>query len=94
MKSNFPGSNHQSTKFKNRTLVLKILCTRGPLSRIDLSRMTGLSKMAITNIIHEFLGKQIIVETGEMGESTEIGGSGRKPVLLAVNANLSLIHIL
>ena len=80
------GSNQKSTKLLNRALVLKIICTGTNVSRIDISRQTGLSKMSITNIVGELQDEGLVVEqagqppAGKNGSKASIG---RRPVYLA-----------
>ena len=77
------GANHQSTKTQNRALILKLICTGSAVSRIDLSRQTGLSKMAITNLVNELLSEGYVVE-GEGREMPDKGtATGRRPVVLS-----------
>lgn len=85
-KNTILGSNHQSTKIQNRALVLKIICTGTNISRIDISRQTGLSKMSITNIVSELAKEGLVVDQAEQTDSEKngsIGTIGRKPVFLA-----------
>jgi predicted NBD/HSP70 family sugar kinase len=63
----------------NKFIVLKAIATQGPLSRIELSHMTGLSKMTITSLINEYISNGILRECG-VTKST----IGRKPTLLEV----------
>ncbi|MBC7960787.1 MAG: MarR family transcriptional regulator, partial [Vallitaleaceae bacterium] len=56
------GSNHQDTKIRNRSLVLKLICTTSNISRIDISKMTGLSKMSVTNIVNELIAEGYVIE--------------------------------
>ena len=72
------ASNSRQNKIQNRNTILKILATKAPISRVALSKMTGLSKMSLTNIISEFKEEGLVVETGI--DSTATGK--RKPVLL------------
>lgn len=74
------GMNSQNLKCKNRGLLLKLICTNSEPSRIQLSQTTGLTKMAITNIISELL------ESGYLIESTtnRNPGVGRNPIILTV----------
>ena len=52
----------------------------GPVSRIRLSKLTGLTKMAVTNIINELLEEGIVQEVGvQMDVSL-----GRRPVNLDI----------
>ena len=82
-KTTILGSNHQSTKIQNRALVLKIICTGTNVSRIDISRQTGLSKMSITNIVSELSKVGLIVDRAEQANPAMNGSIGRKPVFLA-----------
>ena len=83
------GSNHHSTKLQNRSLVLKIICTRTNVSRIDIARQTGLSKMSITNIVSELISDGLVVE--QTGQTAAKNGSiGRKPVFLSPGADRHL----
>lgn len=76
------GSNLSTIKLNNKSLVLKILNSKGEASRAELSRITGLTKTSITNITSDLLEKGIIYETGTMDSST-----GRKPILLKISKN-------
>jgi len=81
------GSNQKSTKAGNRALVLRMICTaQDSVSRIDLARQTGLSKMSITNIVDELLGERLVIEQSGQPPAKRSGSktaSGRKPVYLA-----------
>lgn len=83
MKQNAPGFNHQSIKSDNRALVLKIIATEGPLSRVDLSHRTNLTKMAITNIVGDLI-EQGLVQEIEKGQDDSASSVGRKAVKLDV----------
>ena len=84
------GSNHQSSKIINRSLALKMICTGTNLSRIDIARQTGLSKMSITNIVSSLISEGFVSERSEPQESQSSGSSGRKPVLLSANTEIYL----
>jgi len=84
---NVLGSNHQDTKISNRSLVLKIICTTSNISRIDISKMTGLSKMSVTNIVNELISEGYVLEQIDPTNSTEVVSSGRRPVNLAPTSN-------
>jgi transcriptional regulator of PTS gene len=83
-KSRILGANNQSTKMQNRALVLKMICTGTNVSRIDISRQTGLSKMSITNIVSELISEGLVVIQPEQTDSSNSSAAiGRKPVSLA-----------
>ena len=64
----------------NRNIVLNLIKSRGPLSRTDIARLSGLSLATVSGIAADFIGGGLVREMGE-GEST----GGRKPVLLRLN---------
>jgi len=74
------GDNLSDVKVKNRSLVLRLLKKKGPLSRIDLARITGLTQPTITNIVNDLLSSNLLREVGISDTK-----AGRKPILLSVN---------
>lgn len=56
------GLNNEKLQLLNRSLVLGIIVKRGIVSRIELVKLTGLGKAAITNIVNELLEGDIIEE--------------------------------
>lgn len=75
------GKNSISSKQYNRGLLLRLIATDVCKTRIELSKMTGLAKMTVTNIISEFLERDIVVECEE--EMTEV--CGRNPIRLKIS---------
>ncbi len=75
------GFNNNTLKHRNRRLILRLLATGRCGSRIDIARETGLSKMASTNIINEFISEGIVCET----EKQLVKGKGRNPILLGLS---------
>lgn len=75
------GVNRDNQKKINRGLVLKLIATGQCTSRIELSRVTGLTKTAISQIVNELISKDYIVEK-EKENTTELG---RKPVGLEIS---------
>ncbi len=75
------GSNIVLVKQHNRTLIMNRIVQEGAISRAGLSRMTGLSKGGITQIINELLKLGLITET-----RSPMGNPGRIPYLLELNS--------
>ncbi|MEA4934715.1 MAG: ROK family transcriptional regulator [Lawsonibacter sp.] len=75
------GKNRSDYKRVNRGLVLKMIATGQCRTRADLVRSTGLSKMAISNIVTELIGQDLVVET----ETARVEELGRKSGQLAVS---------
>ena len=62
------------TRNKNVTTLLRLLLKRDSVSRVDLSRTTGLTKTTVSSIINEFIDLGIVEEsstisTGNVGKS-------------------------
>ena len=64
----------------NQSIVLNLLAERGPLSRTDLARLSGLPGATITRITGDFVAAGLIVEAGPDESS-----GGRRPMLLRTN---------
>ncbi|MDE7244886.1 MAG: ROK family protein [Oscillospiraceae bacterium] len=75
------GKNRSDYRRVNRGLVLKMVATGQCSTRADLVRGTGLSKMAISNIVSELIRQNLLVET-EAGRVEELG---RPPSRLALS---------
>jgi predicted NBD/HSP70 family sugar kinase len=78
------------TRAHNRALVLSSLFHSGPLSRADLARVTGLTRVTISDLVAELSGEDLILETGAMtqakvgkpGSLIDINADGHKIVVL------------
>ncbi|HEY8390265.1 MAG TPA: ROK family protein [Clostridia bacterium] len=75
------GKNSKDLKELNKKLILKLICLNNQLSRIQLSKMTSLSKMTITNITSELINDEWIEESASQPSTT----SGPKPVNLIIS---------
>ena len=75
------GMNHLTLRNRNRGLVLSLIATSGELSRPDLVRLTGLTKMTITNIVSELMEQGLVEE-----RRNEAATVGRSAALLDIAA--------
>ncbi len=75
------GQNLISSKQFNRGLILKLIATGVCDKRVELAKMTKLSKMTVTNIISEFIQQELVTECEE--ELTD--SCGRNPILLKIS---------
>ena len=64
----------------NRGAILRPLLLGGPMNRIVLGDLTGLSSASVTNVVGDLLAEGLIVEAG-----TEESDGGRPRVLLEPN---------
>jgi glucokinase-like ROK family protein len=78
--------NRDLIKEMNRNLVLNLIKSRGPISRTEIARLSGLSQAAVSSIVGSLIEKGLVHEMGA-GEST----GGRKPVLLRINDQAGFI---
>ena len=67
----------------NRLLVFGTLFPRTMMSRADISRHTGLSRMAVSQITQELIDEQFIREAGQQRAS----GRGRRGTLLSIDSD-------
>lgn len=80
------GVNRDNQKKTNRGLVLKLIATQQCTSRVDLARMTGLTKTAISQIVNELIARDYLVEI-EKENTSELG---RNPVRLGISPKAPL----
>ena len=65
---------------RNRSILLSRLFFEGPLSRLELSGMTGLSAATASNVTAELIDERLVVEAGQVESD-----GGRPRVLLRVD---------
>jgi predicted NBD/HSP70 family sugar kinase len=70
----------------NRSAVLRPLFFEGPLNRVVLSQLTGLSSGSVTNVIGDLLDEELVIEVG-----TEESDGGRPRILLRVNPDFGVV---
>lgn len=75
------GKNGNDFRKSNRALILKMIATKQCLSRADLARSTGLSKMTVSNIVLELVEKNLLAER----ESEQNDTMGRNPIKLIIS---------
>ena len=65
-----------------RTKILNQLFVYGPISRIEISRQTGITPATVSEITGSFIKEKLVYELGE--DSSENNKSGRKRILLDI----------
>ena len=76
------GSNLSDIRSQNRALILKLVATENFVSRVDLARMTGLTKTTASKIVSELMAENIICETQIDMPTSSLG---RKPIYLDIS---------
>lgn len=74
------SANLKTMKNINKAQIIQQARMRGPLSRSDLSKHTGLSPATISALVDELLKETLLIEVGE-----GVSNGGRKPILLDFN---------
>lgn len=73
--------NHLLLRQQNLTGILQLLYEQAPVSRIELSRLTGLNKATISSIVSELLSQNLVKELGESQHKR----AGRREMFLDIN---------
>ena len=71
------------TRNKNATTLLRLLLKQDSISRVDLSRMTGLTKTTISSIINEFIALGVVEESSTISN----GNVGKSPTPLHIRTD-------
>lgn len=71
--------NNQYLKTLNKASIFKLVCIHGTISRLELHKRTGLSKMTVTNLVNEFIEAGFLRSGG-----TESSGLGRRTELIEI----------
>ncbi len=74
--------NSQLIKKLNEVRLLNLIRYEGPISRIELAKKTGISKVAVSEIIRRLDDAGFILEIGK-GTSTKRGG--KRPTMIKIN---------
>lgn len=83
------ADNQAKNKVKNKNLILKQIIMSGEISRIALSKYTGLTKMTVTNLVNELCSEGFICEKNEKINNRV----GRNPVMLTAKGGKNIIGI-
>jgi predicted NBD/HSP70 family sugar kinase len=71
----------EQARSHNRSLVLQTLYHRGEMSRADLSRETGLTRVTISDLVAECIADGIVREIGVR----EVAGPGKPPIVIDID---------
>ena len=84
------GISKLDLKRRNRMQILKVVREQGPISRVDISAILGITRAAVTIITNEMIDQHILEEVGEepVNPSGEVR-KGRRKILLDINETCS-----
>ncbi|MBX3141850.1 MAG: ROK family transcriptional regulator [Trueperaceae bacterium] len=66
--------------------IFSTIRSRGPLSRAELSRVTGLSKPTVSSVVRELIEARLVLEHGQAASE-----GGRPPTLVGFNGNAGYV---
>ena len=70
-----------SDKERKNLAILELIRKKGPISRTEISRITDINIVSISNYVKDYIDKKIVVETG-----WDISSGGRRPELVELNS--------
>lgn len=84
------GLNMENIKKNNRSSILRLINSEGPISKKDIAAALELTPAAVTLICSDFLASGLLIERGER-EETQVR-AGRKKVLIDINPDYCYIY--
>lgn len=83
--------HHRSLSDKERKnlAILELVRKRGPISRTEISHVTDINIVSVSNYVKDYISKGILLETG-----CDVSTGGRRPELVELNAkNLYVVGL-
>ena len=80
------GKNLTDIQSMNRSLVLKVIQKKHQTSRAEISKLTGLNRATVTNIVNDLISWGVIKETGLLS-----GESGHRSIAIELASDEFLI---
>jgi predicted NBD/HSP70 family sugar kinase len=74
------GTKLEYTRKYNRRIIIETIRLHGPISRVEIAQMTGLTAATISNLTSELIQQEIILETGRRK-----GQRGQPAIELEIN---------
>lgn len=75
----------------NREAAMRYLWQNGDAPRVLLAKTLGITKAAVTQLTSELLEQGILIEKGELMDSTGKQPRGRRKILVGINENYKLV---
>lgn len=72
----------EHARVHNRALLLQTLYASGQQSRADLARITGLTRVTVSDLVAELMGEGLVIELGHRGVASSEGVQRGKPAML------------
>ena len=81
------GMNNDRVRRSNRSVILNIISSMGPLSRKDIAEISGLTPASLTQITAPMVQSGLLIESGKAA----CGAAGRNKILLSLNQDFCRI---
>lgn len=75
-----------SDRQKKNLAILECIKRKGPISKTDISRLTRLNIVTVSNYINNYIAKDIVKESG-----LDISSGGRRPAMVELNPAATLV---
>lgn len=75
-----------SERERRNLAILKAIKRLGPVSRTEISKVTGLNVVTVSNYINSYIAKRLVLEKG-----LDVSTGGRKPALVELNNKVSFV---
>jgi len=85
--------NLKYLRISNRAEIIRSLIVSGPISRVELSRQLGLSKMAISAIVAEMIDEGLVKEQGTSCPSRTAGAAGGSSLAVTAGRRPSILTL-
>lgn len=82
------AASSETARFINRRILLNLIRTQQPISRANLSRLSGLQRSTVSLIVEELIQDQWVTE-GELGRLPR----GRRPTFLLLNEHRAVVCV-
>lgn len=69
-----------SDKERKNLVILELIRKKGPISRTEISKVTDINIVSVSNYIKDYIDKKILLETG-----WDVSSGGRRPELVELN---------
>ena len=87
MRSPVTGGAPPWIRRHNRAAVLRVILSQGPISRLDIGRITGMTPATVSHIVSALIAQGHVSEVGAAAAS----GAGRRPILVDLRSHGGLV---
>ena len=77
-------STQEETKIHNSRLVLSTIYNHGEISRVEISRLTELTRTTVSDVVNKFIAEGLVAETG-----VSPSRGGKRAILLSLVKELA-----